>query len=339
MSNTSIDAIRFLINGKDIVNFSSFNYLALTTEPSILRAGEAALHNESALGRIPAYFLGKQPFYAEAEDEAKKFFSCNEETEVMYTSVGYMFGLIALQGLSDEFDVAFLDAHAHYNLFDGIKSVDKPYYVFDHLSAESLESLLSEKLQPGQIPLVITDGVFPTTCHVPPLDVYKKLSDRYNGWILVDESHSFGVLGNARGTIHEYGLESSDRIVYGGSSSKGFAAYGGLLIGPPEIVAKMRASHAAIGTNPGISSGAAMTATALRYIDSHPEINTKLRMNIERLNLALANAGFNGIETFSAGATFYIGDLEYKKSIQKQLASQGYFIACCSITIDVRHQG
>ncbi len=325
MAIISKDVIRFSVDGTDIVNFSSFNYLALTGNESILEAGRNALSEHTTLGRIPAYFVGKQKYCSAAEDAARRYFSCDETRDVMFTAVGYLFGLIAVQGLVDDFDVAFIDKHAHYNLYDGIRSVEKTYYVYDHLDMNHLKHLMEDKLKDGQVPLIITDGVFPTTQDVPSLDILQHLAEKYQGWCIVDESHSFGVLGQGRGAVHEFGVQNR-RVVYGGSSSKGFAAYGGLIIGPSNIIQKMRTCSAAIGTNPGLSAAATMTAASLTFLLDHPEYNEKLRANIDRLYSNLKKAGFDCDGRCSAGIAFNDGDLAFKKKVQAELAAKGYFV-------------
>lgn len=327
MANISRDVIRFSIDGTDVVNFSSFNYLALTDNESILEAGQNALREHTALGRIPAYFVGRQKYLSDAENSAKAYFLCSDSRDVMYIAVGYMLGLIAVQALNDEFDAAFIDRHAHYNLYDGIRSVDKPYYVYDHLDTCGLKKLLQDKLKPGQVPLIITDGVFAASQDVAPLDVLKELADAYDGWLLVDESHSFGVLGKGRGAAHEFGVQEG-RVIYGGSCSKGFAAYGGLIIGPAWIIPKMRSCNAANGTNPGLSAAASMTAASLSYLLKHPEINERLQANIARLYTDLAEAGYACEGRISAGMAFFDGDFAFKKDVQAELAQKGYLVCC-----------
>ncbi|MBQ6325913.1 MAG: pyridoxal phosphate-dependent aminotransferase family protein [Clostridia bacterium] len=325
MDSISKDVIRFCVDGTDVVNFSSFNYLALTGNEAILKAGQDALGEHTALGRIPPYFIGKQRYCVDAERNAKAYFACDETRDVMFIAVGYLFGLIAVQGLAADFDVAFIDRHAHYNLYDGIKSVGKPYYVYDHLDPRALGRLLEDKLEDGQVPLIITDGVFPVTQDTAPLDSLQALADRYRGWCIVDESHAFGVLGRGRGTAHEFGVQNS-RVIYGGSSSKGFAAYGGLIAGPAEVIQRMRTCDAAIGTNPGLSAAAAMTAASLAFLSEHPEFNEKLRANIERLYADLEKEGYDCAGRRASGIAFHDGDLAFKREVQAKLAAKGYFV-------------
>ena len=117
-----------------------------------------------------------------------------------------------------------MDENAHWCLKDAAKLTGKPFRYFAHRSAESLGTEI-ETLSPGQRPLVVTDGAFATTGALPPLDRYADLLKQVDGRLLVDESHSGGVVGETgRGSAQHYGVEDIAHV--GVTLSKAFCGQG-----------------------------------------------------------------------------------------------------------------
>ncbi len=314
---------KMVVNGKEIINYSGCSYLGISDEESIIDAGVKALKQYGSLCQTPRHYGFNIPPYLEVVKSACDFFEVESAT---YFSTGYLFGNIVLQALKEEYDVIFLDEKAHYSITDGAYACEKPIFRFKHTDSYDLEKVLENNLEKDQIPIIATDGMFPTYGNIPPLNKYYEIISKYNGWIVVDESHSFGTVGNTgKGAIEKFNLPR-DRVIGGGSMAKAFCAYGGLVLGSKKVIDLVTSSAPFWGTSSGMSASAAMTAESLKYVKNHPELLIKLRENIHYLKKGLNDLGINVEMTETPVATFVIGDSIKMKSIQKELFNKGVCI-------------
>lgn len=307
---------RMVIDGRSITNFTGCCYLGICDQKELLDAATNAIREYGSLGQIPRHYGCLAPPYLEAEKAAVEYF---ETESALFFAAGYLFASMALQGLASDYDVIFLDEKAHYSLCDGAAATRKPVYRFRHADAKDLACVMKENLKEGQVPMVATDGMFPTFGNVPPLDEYYKIIEPYQGWIVVDESHSFGVLGeNGRGAIEKHGL-SRERVIGGGSMAKAFCAYGAVAVGSKKAIDALLLSPPARGAAGGMTAAAAMSAASLRYVKSHPQLLVKLRENTQYLKTGLLTLGIEVEMNDSPAATFTLGTADNMKRIQAEL--------------------
>ncbi|MEO0688660.1 MAG: pyridoxal phosphate-dependent aminotransferase family protein [Pseudomonadota bacterium] len=319
----SPSAAHMVIGGREILNFGGSCYLGLSGHPSLIEAGIAAVKEQGSTSQLARHYNFALAANIEAEEAARDFFGTDG---AIYFATGYMFGLIACGGLAEDFDVAILDEGAHWNLADGARAAQKEVRTFKHCDADDLESVISQVVGQGLRPLVGTDGMFATIGHSPPLDRYAELLEPHQGWLLVDESHSFGSLGErGRGACEHFGI-SGPRIVSGGSMGKAFCAHGGLAVGAAEVIAKLWQSFGAKGAVSGTSMGAAMTAASLRYVQAHPEWLEKLRNNSNSLKAMLSGIGLEPQTTASSVCAFERGSAAEMQRIQQSLWEGDIFV-------------
>ena len=314
---------RIFVDGREILNFGGCSYLGLSNHPELLAAGTNALTNLGPIAQIPRHYGFALAANLDVEAEAAQFFDAEA---AMYFSTGYLFGLISLCGLAAEYDIAFLDASTHYSLRDGAAAAGKPVHSFAHLDPDDLARVLAAELKPGQRPLAATDGMFPTFGSIAPLADYARVLAPYDGWLIVDESHSFGAIGpTGGGAVEHHGLER-DRVVAGGSMSKAFCAFGGLAVGSREVIDELWKSPAARGAASGISSGAAMTAASLRYVRQHPERLEKLRRNVRQLKAGVRALGYDIEDSDAPVATFVAGKAQDMQRLHARLLDDGIYV-------------
>lgn len=312
-----------VIAGREVLNFGGSSYLGLSGHPDLIEAGVAAIREQGSTAQLARHYNFALAANLDAEAAARSFFGADG---AIYFATGYMFGLIALAGLSDEYDVVLLDESAHWNLADGARAAEKPIKTFKHCDPEDLARVLSQVSKEAKRPLVGTDGMFATFGNSPPLDEYERLLERYGGWLIVDESHSFGSLGmRGRGACEHFGLKG-DKVVAGGSMGKAFCAHGGLAVASAPVIEKLWESPGAKGAVSGTSMGAAMTAASLNYIRAHPERLQSLKQNAATLKQLLAGLGLRPVETASSVATFEHGKAHEMKFLQQALWEEGIFI-------------
>jgi len=312
------------VDGKSIINFGGSCYLGITEEKSLIDAAKNELDIVGAVGQIPRHYGYTTDCKERVISKAKDFF----DTEAaMYFSSGYLFASIAIQGLKDDFDVIFIDENAHFSIKDAVKLVEKPVYSFKHCDSKDLDKQIKKYLKPGEVPCVAVDGMFPTYGNLSPIGEYYKIIKPFNGWMIIDESHSFGIIGETgKGTVEEFKV-LRERVVAGGSMAKSFCAYGGVAVGTKYAIDKMNISSPALGAASGMSAAAAMTAASLEFVSKHPELLIKARSRISVLKEALNSIGLRVGYDQSPVATFEYKNAKEMKALQKYLEDNHIFVS------------
>lgn len=313
---------RLYAEGRELVNFGGACYLGLSDKPELTKAARSAA-KYGAIAPVPRHYGFSVAPVEEAENAARAFF----DTEAaIYFPTGYMFGLAAMHGLSNRIDVVFADSSAHYCLKDGIAASGKPAVAFEHLDADDLQRKIDLTLKPGQVPAVVTDGMFATFGDIAPLDEYSRILEPYGGFLIVDESHSFGVIGpNGHGAVEKYGLPR-DRVLAGGSLSKAFCAFGGIAVGSSELINTLSACPPIRGSSAGMSAAAAMSAAAMQYAKVHPELLVRLRELVSELKTGLSGLGISVKQTESPVAAFTLESRERMLALQRFLGDNGIYV-------------
>lgn len=277
-------AARVTVDGKKYVNFAGSAYLGLGSDPSVSQAGIRAIEmlgGGMPLARSENYL---NIFLQDIENAAAEYF---EAPAAQYVTSGYFVPFVLLCALSDFDDVLYVDEFAHYAIRDAIACHAISTHTFRHCDAGDLSNRISDTLPAGKRPVVLTDGLFSVAGCLPPLDRYAAIVAPFGGRLIIDESHSFGVVGPAgRGACAAFGLPGS--VAWrGGSLGKAFSANGGVVLGSAREIAACRAVPISCGASPGSPASAAMAAASLRAAASRPELLDKLASNARGLKQAL----------------------------------------------------
>ena len=225
---------KITIGGRELDYFCGTGYLGMQTHPALIRAANLAMEQYGFGAETSRIGYGANSLLSSLEKKAAEYF---EVEEAVVFSSGYLGNAILLQGLSRQYDVIFADKNSHYSVFDAAAIAQKPLKTFNHRDVEDLESQLRTGLKPRQRPLVISDGVFPVTGEVAPLQDYDKLLENYGRRLIcVDDAHAIGVLGRAgKGTLDFCGVSGEGRY-HCGTMSKAFGTYGGVITGSKVLV-------------------------------------------------------------------------------------------------------
>jgi len=278
---------RVRIEGKEYDYFCGTSYYCLHGDSRLIKAACQATQ-EFGLGPATGWDM---PPLREVEELAATFFGTSA---ARYIVSGYLGNFFLVHALKDDYDVIFVDAVSHYSVFDAIRSVGKPTIPFSHLDAEDLEHKLRESLEPGQVPLVLTDAVFPVTGAMAPLADYAELISCYEGILSVDDSHGVGVLGeHGRGSLEHWGL-SGEKYYAAGTLSKAFGGFGGIIPGDDRLMEKIaRNVRVPAGASPPPVPAAAASAEGIRILMKHPEMRERLWANTAYLRAKLRDMGFH----------------------------------------------
>jgi 7-keto-8-aminopelargonate synthetase-like enzyme len=312
-----------VIDGRPYINFAGSSYLGLAGNEQIIAKGSEALR----IWGCGAPFLRGQGLasgpHLNVEAEACAYFSSRG---ALFIASGYLFGFVAVAALRGSGDVVFFDEFAHYSLHEAIAASGLRSHAYRHRDAEHLEMLIGQHLRAQERPLVVTDGLFAAMGEIAPLRELSRVSRRYEGRLLIDESHAFGVLGpSGRGAHEQEGIEVSSALI-GGSFGKAFGVCGGIVLGGDEEMAACRVTPAALGASAGLTAAAAMSAESLRYVREHPELLARLRSNVRRLKRGLRGLGLDVRDSEVPVAAFVTESERSMQSLRAALMAEGLIV-------------
>jgi len=276
---------RVVIAGRERDYFSGTGYLGLHNHPAVIQAAVQAVQRYGMSTATSRGGYGEHSLYDELNRQAAAFFG---EDGILYYASGYLGGMILVQGLAEQYDQIFLDEAAHYSLRDAARASGKPLHLFHHRDASHLAESLRLHLGAGERPLVLTDGLFPISGEVAPLDAYLPLVQAWDGLLGVDDAHGVGVLGeNGRGSLEWLGLGGAESVQVCATLSKALGGYGGILFGSRARISEMENhSRVYVAASPPPLPVAAAAAKALEIARSEPQRRQRLWENV-----ALARAG------------------------------------------------
>ncbi|MBA4405918.1 hypothetical protein C0389_01455 [bacterium] len=292
----SAPGAKTVINGKEYNYFGGTSYYELHKNEEVINSAVNALLKYGINSSSSRSSYGTTQLLIDVEKEAADFFHCED---AVYLSSGFLTDLAAMQAFLNKnmFDAIFIDENSHYSNEYAARLSGKPIHKFMHLSEADLEEKISKNLEQGQKPLIITDGIFPIFGKIAPIDKYSGIVEKYNGTLWVDDAHALGVIGkNGRGTFEHFGL-TSDRFYFGGTLSKAFGGFGGIIPGDRKFIDEIKNSQIQNGTTPPPSSAAAASLKGLKLLKENPEMRIKLWENAVRLKNGLRNLGIEVEDT------------------------------------------
>jgi glycine C-acetyltransferase/8-amino-7-oxononanoate synthase len=307
------------INGKHVNYFCGTSYYALHGNPQVIAAACRATE-EFGLG--PGTIAGVE-IYDELEALAKDYFGVEAVT---YMASGYLSISILLQALHDEFDVIFVDSASHYCVYDSLRSYQKITFKFNHRDSEDLAAKLSQHVGNNQRPVIITDGIFPSSGSLAPLDKYSEIMKLYPGAILcVDDSHGVGVIGpNGRGTLDHFGLHGPPYFL-AGTLSKAFGGFGGIVPSSTILGEKIALNvKLMVGASRPPIPAAAAACMGLRLLSEQPPLRKILRRNVNHMRQGLAKIGL-AIDDSPVPIVSVKASSDLSK-VNKQLESRDIFV-------------
>ncbi|SVB66098.1 uncharacterized protein METZ01_LOCUS218952, partial [marine metagenome] len=211
--------------GREYVMLSSNDYLGLNRHPKVLEAGRKALEEWGSSTTGARLANGGRSFHLELEEELAAFL--RKEACHVYTA-GYLACSSAVEGFAERNDLIFADKNLHSSLWSGIHLSGARCERFSHNNPEHFSQIIAD--EPEEIPkILVLEGVYSMEGHVAKLPAFVEVAKNHNAFVVLDEAHSFGILGDkGRGTADHFGI--SDEIdVLCGSFSKALASTGGFV--------------------------------------------------------------------------------------------------------------
>jgi len=289
---------------KEMVYLASNDYLNLTKHPRTIAAGRNAMEKYgSGAGSVPL-LGGTLDIHIELEKKTAKFKGC--EDAIIYTS-GFGSNCGTLLSILQEEDIAILDMLVHASIIDGCKSTNTKF--FKHSDMNSLERVLKRVKDKYRTKLIVVDGVYSMDGDIAPLDRIMELAKAYGAYVMVDEAHATGVIGDTgRGTPQYYKIEGSVDVV-AGTFSKALGGVGGFIATNRELAELLRYySRPYIFSTAMAPQVTGSLLSALDVIEDEPEHRKKLWDNINYFKSNLISMGFDLGNSETAIFPIIIGD-------------------------------
>jgi len=260
--------IEVVMEGNRKIMIGSNNYLGLTGDPRVIKAGITAFKDFGSGVSGSRFLNGTLTTHVVLENELAEFL--HKEACVTF-STGFQTNLGIISAIAGRNDLIFCDRENHASIYDGAKLSYATMVRYDHNDMEDLEKGLSEA-NPDKGKLIVTDGVFSMSGDICRLPEIVKLARKYGARVMVDDAHGFGVLGaHGRGTAEYFGLEHEVDIIMG-TFSKSLASLGGYMAADRVIVEYVKHKSRPFIFCAAITPANAATALeALRILKAEPE--------------------------------------------------------------------
>ncbi len=313
-----------LVKGQHVLNFCANKYLGLGNHPALINAAKKAL-DERGYGMSSVRFIcGTQDRHKELEAAIAKFFGT--EDTILYAACFDANGGVFEPLLTEE-DAIISDSLNHASIIDGVRLCKAKRFRYANADMEDLEKQLIAA-KDCRFKLIATDGVFSMDGNVCPLDKIYELANKYNAMVMVDESHSAGVVGETgRGVTEQYNLRGKIEILTGTLGKAFGGAVGGFTTGKKEIIDILRQrSRPYLFSNSLPPMVVAAGIEMFAMMDRTNELQDKLHANTKYFVEKMVAAGFDCKPTQSAICAVMLYDAKLSQVMAARLQEEGIYV-------------
>src|SRR5665647_349302 len=313
-----------LSTGQKVLNFCANNYLGLSNDPSLIEAAKKSLDDHGYGMSSVRFICGTTDLHKELEKKIAEFFSTDDT--ILYAACFDANGGV-FEPLLNEADAIISDALNHASIIDGVRLCKAQRYRYANADMQDLEEQL-KTAQAQRFRLIVTDGVFSMDGNVAPLDKIVALAEKYNAMVMVDESHSAGVVGETgRGVTERYQLRWKVEIITGTLGKAFGGAIGGFTTGKKEIIDLLRQrSRPYLFSNSIPPMVAAAGIRMFEMMDKTNELQDKLHNNTAYFIERMKAAGFDIKPTESAICAVMLYDAKLSQDMATRLLDEGIYV-------------
>ncbi|MEE1288045.1 MAG: glycine C-acetyltransferase [Bacteroidaceae bacterium] len=312
------------VAGKEVLNFCANNYLGLSNHPRLIEAAKKALDSRGFGMSSVRFICGTADIHKVLEAEISEYFKT--EDTILYAACFDANGGVFEPLLTDE-DAIISDALNHASIIDGVRLCKAKRYRYANANMEELEKCLQEA-QAQRFRIIVTDGVFSMDGNVAPMDKICDLAEKYDALVMVDESHSAGVVGATGHGVSEF-FNTYDRVdIYTGTLGKSFGgAMGGFTTGKKEIIDLLRQrSRPYLFSNSLAPSLVGAGIEMFRMLKESNAIHDKLVENVNYFRDKMIAAGFDIKPTQSAICAVMLYDAKLSQDFAARLQDEGIYV-------------
>jgi len=312
------------IDGRELINFGSNDYLGLASDSRLAEAASLAAEREGWGSGASPLVSGRSDSHAALERRIAEFEGT--EAALVFPS-GFAANAGVVPALVDEGDAIFGDAKNHASLIDGCRLSRARRFVYPHCNGDALEALLRESAG-FRRRLIVTDTLFSMDGDLALLVRLSELAERYDAMLLLDEAHATGVFGKTGRGVHEHlsGLSAAS-VIRIGTLSKALGSGGGFVCGSRSLIewlANRARTYVFSTAQPPATSAAAIAA--LDIVEREPHRREQLLARAAGLRARLKQQGWNTGNSSSQIIPLVIGDPKRTLELAGSLREAGYFI-------------
>ena len=313
-----------LVKGKEVLNFCANNYLGLSNHPRLIE-GAKKMMDKRGFGMSSVRFIcGTQDAHKELEQAISEYFKT--EDTILYAACFDANGGVFEPLFTDQ-DAIISDSLNHASIIDGVRLCKAKRYRYANADMAELEKCLQEA-QAQRFRIIVTDGVFSMDGNVAPIDKICDLAEKYDALVMVDESHSAGVVGETGHGVSEL-FKTYGRVdIYTGTLGKAFGgALGGFTTGRKEIIDLLRQrSRPYLFSNSLAPCIIGASLEVFKMLKESNEIHDRLVENVNYFRDKMMAAGFDIKPTQSAICAVMLYDAKLSQVYASKMLEEGIYV-------------
>jgi 8-amino-7-oxononanoate synthase len=294
--NEAVSNDRTIIDGKEFINFSGYNYLGLSGDPNINSIVKESIDLYGTSVSASRLASGEKPIHRELEQEIADLIGVSDSIVFVgghatnVTTIGHLFG---------DKDLILYDALSHNSILEGAFFSGAKILPFAHNSWQALDNLLATQRHNFQQVLIAIEGIYSVDGDIPNLPKFIDVKKRHKAFLMIDEAHSIGVLGKqGRGIGEYYGVNPHDVDIWMGTLSKSFASCGGYIAGSGALIEYLKYTAPGFVYSAGMSPANTTAAlAAIQSLKAQPErlvnLHDRAKLFLELAQKYQLNTGFS----------------------------------------------
>ncbi len=318
-----LTADRALIDGKEVINFSNYNYQGMSGHPAVSQAAKAAIDRYGSSASASRLVSGEKDLHKELERALADFLGVEDAIAMVG---GHATNETVIGHLLSPGDLILHDALAHNSIIQGCILSGARRRAFPHNDPEAADRLLEQLRHEYRRVLIAIEGVYSMDGDVADLPAFIELKKRHHALLMIDDAHSLGVLGtHGRGTGEHFGVDPTEVDIWMGTLSKALGSMGGYIAGCRELVEYLKY------TAPGFVFAAAMAPpvaaaalASIRIFQAETERFTRLSSNCELFLKLAKQQGLNtGFSQGTAVVPVILGNSLHCLQLSKAMLARG----------------
>jgi glycine C-acetyltransferase len=312
-----------VVDGKQVLNFCSNNYLGLANHPRIIAAAKQAIDTMGVGPGAVRTIAGTMDLHVQLDERLAKFKGV--ESAITFQS-GFTANLGTIPALVGKEDAIFSDELNHASIIDGSRLSGAKIIRYNHIDPQHLEEQLKAHRHQYRRAMVITDGVFSMDGDIAPLDKIYEVTQKYDVVLMVDDAHGEGVMGKGgRGIVDHFDLNGKVDVEIG-TLSKAFGVVGGVAAGNPKVVEWLhqRGRPFLFSSAMTVPDVAACLA-AVDLLEESTELVDRLWSNAELFKREMRSLGFDTGKSVTPITPVILGEAQLAQEFSKGLYQEGVF--------------
>src|SRR5512133_2602426 len=312
-----------VVDGKNVLNFCSNNYLGLANHPRLVEAARNATKKYGVGPAAVRSIAGTTDLHVQLEQRLAQFKGAED---VITFQSGFTANLGTISALVGKEDVIFSDRLNHASIIDGCRLSGARIVAYEHNDPGALEDAIKDNVSNFRRALIVTDGVFSMDGDIAPLPNLVEVAKKYDILLMVDDAHGEGVLGKGgRGIVDHFGLHGKVDVEVG-TMSKAFGVVGGVVAGNAVIIEWLRQRGRPFLFSSAMTvPDAAACLAAIDLLEDSTQLVDKLWSNAKYFKTEMKNLGFNTGVSETPITPVMLGEAPLAQQFSRELYEAGVF--------------